>query len=335
MVRFSPDDGSRLLAASREASTAYLWQVTTRKKDRLQHGELVSAALFNPQGDRIVTTGGDLTQPPQFASAIARVWDVESSKPPKPLFILKGHEDKPNPDKIVRAAVDLTDLRNLKAQWGINTAEFSPDGKLIVTAGDDGTARVWNAKTGELYRVLGEGEVERHEGSVLWVAFSHDGSKIVTTSRDHTAKVWDIGEGKPVAELNGHFAGVSYSEFGPKDRVVLTLSSRDETARIWDAGTGRSLAILPGDDAGPVVAAAISPKTGQYLIRAHRDGKVLLHKLDISGDLKDLRNSAENRMNAYGKRITVRDIAFDQHRKIKGDITLYWEDKGGHNALLT
>lgn len=297
IVRFSPDDGSQLLAASREAHTAYLWTDISKKKDPvlLDHRESVRAAVFSPQGNLIVTAGGEAPTP-AHTPAIAKVWKLESSREPKELFTLEGHEDHPDPEKIVRATVDLTDWRDLRTPWGIKTAEFSSDGELIVTAADDGTARVWDANTGKPFTpfgVLGEEEADRHEASVLCAAFSHDGRKIITASQDNTAKVWDIGK-KPAIELHGHLHGVSRAEFGPKDKIILTLSNRGGTARIWDAATGRSLAILPSDGDGPVVAATISPK-GHYLLLVHREGKILLHKLEISGDLGDLLKSAKDR----------------------------------------
>ena len=51
----------------------------------------------------------------------------------------------------------------------INTASFSHDGERLVTAGRDGTARTWDAKTGKPLKV-----VIRHERSVLGASFSPD-----------------------------------------------------------------------------------------------------------------------------------------------------------------
>src|ERR1022692_423535 len=55
----------------------------------------------------------------------------------------------------------------------VYTAVFSPDGRRIVTASNDNTARVWDAQTGAELAVL-----KGHEGSVHSAAFSPDGRRI-------------------------------------------------------------------------------------------------------------------------------------------------------------
>ena len=58
------------------------------------------------------------------------------------------------------------------------SAAFSPDGKRIVTASDDKTARVWEAATG---KSIGD-PLEAMKDAVLSAAFSPDGKRIVTAS---------------------------------------------------------------------------------------------------------------------------------------------------------
>src|SRR5262249_53470310 len=63
---------------------------------------------------------------------------------------------------------------------------FSPDGTRVVTASQDGTARVWEARTGATV-----GPPLRHDGPVRSGAFSPDGTQVVTASEDETAQVWE------------------------------------------------------------------------------------------------------------------------------------------------
>jgi hypothetical protein len=78
-------------------------------------------------------------------------------------------------------------LLTLKGHTGpVFSASFSPDGALVVTAGQDKTAKVWDARTGaELLTLKG------HTGSVLSASFGADGSRIVTAGEDRTVRVWD------------------------------------------------------------------------------------------------------------------------------------------------
>ena len=70
-------------------------------------------------------------------------------------------------------------------------AQYSPDGLHIITASKDGTARVWNAKTGkELLQLIG------HNNIIYMARYSRDGLRIVTTSRDSTIRIWEANSGK-------------------------------------------------------------------------------------------------------------------------------------------
>ena len=83
----------------------------------------------------------------------------------------------------------------------MSSAAFSPDGKRIVTASVDKTARLWDAETG---KPIGE-PLKGHADSVSSAAFSPDGKRIVTASEDKTARLWDAETGKPIGEpLKGH-----------------------------------------------------------------------------------------------------------------------------------
>ena len=69
----------------------------------------------------------------------------------------------------------------------VKAAEFSPDGRWVVTASKDYTARLWDAAAGKPF-----GEPMKHEGVVKSAQFSSDGKRVVTTSEDNTARLCDV-----------------------------------------------------------------------------------------------------------------------------------------------
>src|SRR5436309_598609 len=78
-------------------------------------------------------------------------------------------------------------------------AAVGPDGTRLVTAGQDGTVRVWDADTG---REVGfyAGHAER----VSAVAYSPDGKTVASGGADPEIKIWDPATGKDVKSLKGH-----------------------------------------------------------------------------------------------------------------------------------
>ncbi|PID58768.1 hypothetical protein CSB45_01860, partial [candidate division KSB3 bacterium] len=162
-------------------------------------------------------------------------------------------------------ATYLAKYRFLEGHTGsVWSAAFSPDGRRIVTASRDGTARVWDAATGaELACLTG------HEGFVESAAFSPDGTRIVTASWDGTARVWDAATGAALARLSGHEGGVLSAAFSPDGTRIVT-ASRDGTARVWNAATGAELARLNGHT-GWVHSASFSPD-GTRIVTASWDG---------------------------------------------------------------
>jgi len=73
----------------------------------------------------------------------------------------------------------------------VNDVTFSSDGRLIATASNDGTAKVWLANSGqELF------SLDSHTSSVNSVAFSPDSSRLVVTTSRGDALVYtlDVGE---------------------------------------------------------------------------------------------------------------------------------------------
>ena len=114
-----------------------------------------------------------------------------------------------------------------------------PTGERVVTASEDKTARIWDARTGQPI-----GPPLQHEAAVYAAAFDATGERVVTASEDKTARIWDARTGQPIGPpLNmslGLGRGVRRQGRARGHRLF------DKTARIWDARTGdRSAAAAP------------------------------------------------------------------------------------------
>ena len=146
----------------------------------------------------------------------------------------------------------------------VNSAVFSGDGSRVATASDDGTARIWDSRTGELLHTL-----EGHFGGVRSAVFSGDRSRVVTASYDGIARIWDSRTGELLHTLEGHSGVVRSAVFSGDGSRVATASS-DGTARIWDSRTGEMLHTLEGHSSG--VNSAVFSGDGSRVVTTSYDG---------------------------------------------------------------
>jgi WD40 repeat protein len=144
----------------------------------------------------------------------------------------------------------------------VDSAAFSPDGRRVVTASDDKTARIWDVETGAQIAML-----KGHDNKVWSAAFSPDGRRIVTASQDKTARIWDAATGAQIAVLK-HDDWVLSATFSPDGRRVATGSAQAK-ARIWDAATGAQISVLAAHYSA-VTSVAFSPD-GRRIATASED----------------------------------------------------------------
>ncbi len=135
-VAHSPKGG--WIATGAKDNTVRIWEAKCGRPVRTLEGHegWVIALAFSPDGSRLATASADHT---------ARVWEVETGRC---LFSLQGQTNR-----ILQAAWDWDTFGSWPStarphtDWVLQVA-WSPDGKIIATGGQDGTAHLWDAATG-------------------------------------------------------------------------------------------------------------------------------------------------------------------------------------------
>jgi WD40 repeat protein len=136
----------------------------------------------------------------------------------------------------------------------VHAVALSGEGRALLAGCADGTARLWDVKTGRLRAAL------HHQGDVLAVAFSPDGRTALTGSADQTVRLWDVATAAPLGPPRWHAGAVQAVAFSHRGDTIVS-GSHDRTAQFW-RGTTRPLSgdreaikawaeLLAGAELGP------------------------------------------------------------------------------------
>lgn len=240
-------DGSRLALSSVVATSARIEVldtatgagITSIPKSAFEDGhQLIGSLALDPSGRRLVWVNGRglviISDTQTGATLTSRRLSVDPGAVTRVAW---------SPDGAIIATCDgfagtlsLWDGHTLEPvrQWPLGhrgklcTSTFSPDSHRIVTAAENGIARVWDVATGaQVHELIG------HGNRVLCAAFSPDGKRIATGGNDNSVRLWDAQTFEPVARLGGHEDYV-YSLAWRHDSQQLVSGSGDHTVRIWD-----------------------------------------------------------------------------------------------------
>ncbi|MGD0584055.1 MAG: caspase family protein [Bacteroidales bacterium] len=117
----------------------------------------------------------------------------------------------------------------------INSINFNGAGDRFITAGQDGSVRIWDMASGLQVKRL-----KAHLGGASCATFDQSGKFIVTGGDDFMVRLWDATSGEMVSEFAGHRGGVGDVNI-TSDLKYIISGSRDGSIRVWNVETKKEL----------------------------------------------------------------------------------------------
>lgn len=251
---------------------------------------------------------------------------------------------------------------------GMEYMTFGDDGQRLLSWGADGTARVWELRTGkEIWKL------EPHGETIATLGYTPGFERFALGDSDGSIHVWEMATGKEILERQAHKAGVRSIFFSPGgDRIISvgaapsfdkTWSDRKRLANtprchVWDIATGIKVFSLnfeaslhPHPEEEGMASSVVITPDGRYLATGGRDRKVYLWEIASArpalvlqghqGRVEDVAVSTDGkRLASASEDGTVLVWSLDPRRASEGEglagsdpLNALWASLGGDDAL--
>ncbi|WP_339675709.1 protein kinase, partial [uncultured Gimesia sp.] len=288
-ANFSTDE-KRIVTASQDG-TAIIWNTETAEKGApfTGHQGPIYSADFSPDADstRVVTSGYDRR---------VLLWRPEDIVPFDFSKLVSGKESEP-PAYVAFEG----------HQESVQSAEFTADGKMLISASHDNTVKLWDIETNKALKTF-----RGHDSWVQAAMILNDGKWILSASHDAQLKLWNIANYAEIRTLKGRVLAqhvdaildVSFSSDGKQ----LVTASRDKTAISWDVSTGKPNKEFTEGHAFLASSAVFLP-----------DGKRLATAaVDNSVRIWDIQTGTEHKRFEHTGRSAAIDVSFDSKLLVTG-----------------
>jgi WD40 repeat protein len=219
------------------------------------HGEMVTALAVTSDGKTLASASGVYDKKAErWAEGEIKLWNLKTGER---ITTWRGHT------KLITALA------------------FLPDGKTLISAGEDKAIILWDAEQGQETRKL-----KGQEGAITALALTADGKTLASGSSDRTVFLWDLATYKHGPPLKGHSGPVAALAFGGDGKTLVSAGGVYDLemgkwlsgeVKVWDVPSATERATLKKHT--DVVSAVALIPDGQAMVTGSADTTMKLWDL--------------------------------------------------------